>query len=361
MEAQSLTIRQWSAGKGHPMSRIISALLVAISSAVFAVSVWAQADKPLELVPGAPDRYIVVPGDTLWGIAHKYVADPYRWPDLWRLNSEQVKNPQRIYPGQVLVLKHNGEQPYLDLETVRIEPRQIVSPLVREIPTIPQKTIQPFLSRPLIVEPGVLDAAPRIVALQEDRLLIGPGANIYVTGIKDSQKGLFSIYRPGKSLVNPATKEALGREAVYLGTAKLVRSGEPAIFEVVNAVSEIGIGDDLVAVPGADVLSYVPHAPKGRVDASVLSVLGDQLQGGALSIVALSRGARDGMETGHVLALHQAGVEVVDRFKDHNETFKLPDERYGLVFVFRVFDRVSYALVMEAKHEVVAGDTVQTP
>lgn len=346
------------------MTRIISALLVAFSSAAIATSAWAQEKpaaeaKPLELVADAPDRYVVTPGDTLWGISGKFVNDPYRWPSLWRLNDEQVKNPHRIYPGQVLVLRR-GEHPYLELETVRISPRQIDTALVEEIPAIPQSVIEPYLSRPLVIEADALDSAPRVIALQENRIMVSTGSTVYVTGIKESKARAFQLYRPGNALKDPVTKEVLGHEAVFLGTARVTQPGDPAILRIGNAISEIGLGDRLTAVPELSVVSYVPHAPKQDVQGHILSVTGSLL-GGTYSIVTVNRGKKDGMESGHVLALQKAGIEVTDRFKNRKETFKLPDERYGLIFIFRVFDRISYALVMQTNREVSTGDAVRTP
>ena len=344
------------------MPRIISALLVAFSSAAFAASAWAEATKPLELAPGAPDRHTVVPGDTLWGISGKFIKDPYRWPELWRLNAEQVKNPHRIYPGQVLVLDKSGDQPQLMLETVRLAPKQYDTALTQEIPAIPQNVIAPFLAKPLVIEANALDGAPRIVALEHDRLLVGTGSKIYVTGLGDAKTGtIYQIYRPGKALADPANKEVLGHEAIFLGNAKVVRKGEPAVLQIGSAIAEIGKGDHLVPSAPVDLVGYVPHAPKQAIDGRIMSIFGALTQGGPRSVVTLSRGSKDGLETGHVLALYQAGREVTDRFKGKKQDFKLPDERYGLVFVFRTFDRISYALVMDAAQEVEIGDPVRTP
>jgi hypothetical protein len=345
------------------MSKIIYALLVAFSSAtlVASSSAWGADAKPLELAPDAPERHTVVAGDTLWGIAAKFVKDPYRWPDLWRLNSEQIKNPHRIYPGQVVVLDRSGGDPLLRLETVRVQPKQIVTQLTQEIPAIPQRVIEPFLARPLIVEADALDSAPRIIALEDKRLMVGSGAKVYVTGLTDPTGLNYQLYRPGKPLNDPVTKEVLGHEAAYVGTAKVLVKGEPAIMEVTGAVAEVSVGDRLVPMPKIDIPSYVPHAPKEAIEGRVISVFGALGGGGRHSVVSLTRGTKDGIEKGHVLALYLAGVEATETFQDRKRTHTLPNERYGLVFVFRTFERISYALVMEAKGEVAPGHAVRTP
>lgn len=348
------------------MTIIISALLVAFSSAAIAVPAIAQEDgskaaNPLELAADAPESHVVVPGDTLWGISAKFVKDPRRWPDLWRLNEEQIKNPHRIYPGQVLTLKR-GETPHLEVASVRVSPKQIDTPLTQAIPAIPQKVIEPFLLRPLIIEAGALDASPRIIATEDNRLFVGDNSKVYVTGIKNAKAGqTFHIYRPGKALTDSGTQEVLGHEAIYLGSARIERASDPAILQIGSALAEIGRGDRLVPAPKADVVSYVPHPPKRAVDGSIIDMPGAQSHGGPHSVITLSRGSKDGLEVGHVLAVHRAGIEVTDSFKDNKTVYKLPDERYGLVFVFRVFERVSYALVMEAKRPVLVGDAVRTP
>jgi hypothetical protein len=339
------------------LARIISVLFLCFSSAL----VGAQTTKPIELASDAPDSHIVVPGDTLWGIAGKFLKEPFRWPEIWRLNKDQIKNPHLIYPGQVVILDRSGAEPQLKLGTLsKLDPRVYASDNSKEIPAIPQQVIEPFLSEPLVVEANALDTAPRIIATQEDRVYVGAHDKIYVTGVTSSAKA-WQIYRPGKPLVDPDSQETLGYEAFYLGSSRLAREGEPATLSVVTARQEIGRGDRLVPAARADIVSYVPHAPEAGQRGRIISVYGGLGEGGRYSIVTLSRGAREKVEIGHVFAIYRAGAEITDRFDGKKETFKLPDERYGLVFVFRVFDRVSYALVMNADRPVATGDVVRTP
>lgn len=354
-------------------TRIISVLLLTSSSLMLGLpNLPAQAQtspaqavgSAPELADGAPDRHIVLPGDTLWSIASKFLKQPYRWPEIWRLNQEQIRNPQHIYPGQVVILDKKGDQPQLKIAesvaTVKAGPRVYSESNAREIPSIPQQAIEPFLSEPLVVESGQLDSTPRIVATQEDRVYIGKGDLAYVTGVKDQAK-LWQIYRPGKALIDPDTKETLGYEAFYLGSASVVREGEPRTFEILTSRREIGRGDHLLPAPRLDVISYAPHAPDKALRGRVVSVYGGVGQAGRDSIVTLSRGKRDGLEIGHVLALSRAGAEVSNRHEGKKEIYRLPDERYGLLFVFRVFDRVSYALVMSVTRTVEIGDVVANP
>ncbi len=336
------------------MRRIISALLISISCTLAA----AQGTPPLQLADGAPDRHVVVRGDTLWGIAAKFLKDPYRWGELWKLNADQIRNPQLIYPGQVLVLDKSGTMPSLKL--VKEMPHEYVEPLRKGIPSIPPQDIEPFLSEPRVLEKAGLDAAPRVVALEGGRVVAGAGDTIYTTEVTEQHK-VWQLFRPGRALVDPETSETLGYEAVFLGTARLTQGGVPSSFLVLTSKQEIIAGDRLLSAPRQDVPSYIPHPPTKIIKGQVLAMYDAVSFGGPQSVVTLNRGKTDGLEPGHVLAVDMAGAVVTDRYDGEKTTYKLPDARNGLVFVFRVFDRISYAMVMSASRPVVVGDTVRTP
>jgi hypothetical protein len=341
------------------MRRIISALLLCFSTA------WAlaQGSRTIELAPDAPDRHIVVPGDTLWGISARFLKDPYRWPDVWRLNNDEIRNPHRIYPGQVVLLDRSGPQPQLRLgRLIKAEPAIYSDAEKQEIAAIPQQAIEPFLSQPLIIEDGALAKAPRIVGTQEGRVHVGSGGTIYVRGIAEPAAPLWQIYRPGLTLKDPDNGQVLGHEAFYLGSARVVTPGDPATLVVVSTKQEIGRGDSLMLAAQPEMFSYMPHAPDTMIKGRIMSIYGGVGEAGRYSIVTLSRGKSDGIERGHVLAIYRTGDTVSNRFEGEKQTsIKLPDERYGLLFVFRVFERISYALVMESSRPVIPGDVVQTP
>ena len=338
------------------MRRIISALLISISTTLAV----AQGAQPLQLADGAPDRHVVVSGDTLWGISAKFLKDPYRWGELWKMNAEEIRNPQRIYPGQVIVLDRSGAQPRLKLVTVTEQRREYSESLRKGIPSIPPQDIEPFLSEPRVLDKNGLNDAPRVVALESDRVIAGAGDTIYTTEATAQHK-VWQLFRPGQALLDPDTKEVLGHEAVFLGTARLTRSGVPSSFLVLTSKLEIVRDDRLLAAPRQDVVNYIPHPPTRMIHAKVLSIYSGVNFGGPQSVVTLNRGKVDGLEPGHVLAADLAGAAVENRYKGDKTTYQLPDARIGLVFVFRVFDRVSYALVMNATQPIVVGDTVRTP
>ena len=350
--------------------------------AFFAASTLAAAQAPsapLALKPDAPDRYVVVPGDTLWSIAQRYTDSPWRWPELWGLNKEQIRNPHLIYPGYVILLDRargqltiagprapRGAQPAPG--TVKLGPRVRAESLAKEeIPSIPSAIIEPFLSRPLVVEPDGLDKAPTIVATQTDRVILAEGNTAYVRGIAGSKEDTWYVYRRGGALVDPDSNQTLAYEAIYLGTAQVTRGGDPATVVLTTAVQEVGAGDKLVAAGRPQPINYAPRAPGVDIRGRVMGIhggLGKVGEAGPQSIISINRGSRDGIEVGHVLALYSLGGTVRDRSKAANAPdarITLPNERAGLAFVFRVFDRISYALVMQLTRPVSPLDVVQTP
>jgi hypothetical protein len=359
---------------------------------------WAQAPRaPLVLKADAPDRYVVVPGDTLWGISTRYTDSPWRWPELWGMNREQIQNPHLIYPGMVLLLDRArgtlsiagapggapagapaGAQPGAPSGpaasgvppsgTARLAPRARAESLSdQEIPSIPPSAIEPFLTRPLVIEPDGFDKAPTIVATEKDRVILAAGNTAYVRGIAEAGEETWYVYRQGPPLVDPDTQRTLAYEAIYLGTAQVTSPGNPATVVLTSAVQEVNAGDKLVAAGPPQPMNYAPHAPSAQLRGRVIRIYGSVGrvgEAGPLQIISINRGRKDGIEVGHVLALYSLGGAVRDMTKSGGASdalIKLPDERAGLSFVFRVFDRVSYALVMHVTRPISPLDVVRTP
>lgn len=361
----------------------------------------ASAGVPLsELAPNAPDSYTVKSGDTLWRISGLFLKSPWRWPELWGMNMEQVRNPHRIYPGQVLYLEkvdgvarlRMGQPPAdgsVPLETVRVSPRTRISGLLdSSIPTLPPHLIEPFLNEAILVDDAaLLENAPRIVAVPEDRVLITQGDRAYARGMTGAPlverdprfADTFRVFRNATPVRDPMTKQVLGFEAKYLGNAELVRneaiqevrSGKdgsvgmlvPATIDITRAKEEMRVGDRLMPEPPRMISSYVPRAPGHEVEGTVVSVYGDAVAlVGQNQVVVINKGLTDGIENGHVMAILKAGRRIDDRSKASERTaLKLPDERNGLLMVFRAFDRLSYALVLEITDAVRVGDRVTNP
>jgi hypothetical protein len=342
----------------------------------------AAAGVPLsELAPNAPDVYTVKSGDTLWDISKLYLTSPWRWPELWGMNMDQIRNPHLIYPGQVLHLEkidgrarlRMGEGDAVPSGTTKLSPRVRGTTLDGDaIPSIPFNLIEPFLNEAVVFTTNELATAPRIVATQEGRVLLSRGDTAYVRGELGGNTA-FRIFREPKPLKDPETREVLGYEAVYVGAAEAVRPGEtrngsdgkpeiiPATFNVTMIRQEANVGDRLAPVPQREFANYAPHAPASPLAGRIVSLYGDALTAGQNQIVAINRGARDGVERGHVLALWRDGAKVIDKTDPSRPTIKLPDERHGMLFVFRVFDRVSYALILSVKDPVKPGDRFTQP
>ena len=327
----------------------------------------AQAPKtPLAMKPDAPERYVVVRGDTLWSIAQRYTDSPWRWSELWEQNKDEIKNPNRIYPGNVIVLDRARGRLALS-DTVRLSPKvHAESTAQAAIPAIPPSIIEPFLTRPVVIEADGLDNAPTIVAAEESRVILETGNRAFVRGIGSSKETNWYIYRRGGPLIDPDSNTTLGYEAVYLGSARVIRAGDPAVIQLSSVAQEVGVGDKLIAVGKPEVPTYVPHAPTTPVQGRIISLYGRESRLGEYgnqTVVAINRGRSNGIEVGHVVALLRPGATVADASRSGNSSgpLTLPSERYGVALVFRVFDRVSYALVMNMSKPVFKLDLVQNP
>lgn len=345
--------------------KIIAALLIALSTATVSAQTAPKVVAPKEvpqLAPNAPERHVVVPGDTLWGISAKFLKDPWRWSEVWKLNSKQVRNPHWIYPGQVIVLNRDSDgNPYLTvLPTEKVLPRIREESSAEAIPAIPQKAIEPFLTRPLVLDDTELESTLRVASVQDGHYMAGNGDQIYAFGNAGDTVN-WQIYRPGPALIDPVTKEELGREVVLLGTAKLIKPGDPSTLRINNTSTEVNNGDRLLPIPKGDIVSYPQHWPTTPIQGNVVSIDGNAPDTGRYSVVAISKGRKDGVERGHVLAIYRPGDQFRDRYKYTVRDVTMPEERFGLLYVFRVFDRVSYALVMEASRAVSLGDVVRNP
>ncbi|GIX31663.1 MAG: hypothetical protein KatS3mg124_2135 [Porticoccaceae bacterium] len=338
---------------------------------------WATAQE-LALNQNAPSRYVVKEGDTLWDIAALYLRDPWRWPELWRANP-QVENPHLIYPGDVLTLVWENGRPRLALtrvgagaangpalrggdgRTVYLKPQVQVFERERAIPSLPLKAINSFLVRTRVVAPGELEAAPYVLAGSQRRILSGAGDDFYVRGPLAAGVELFGIYRAAEPYRDAASGELLGIKALDVGSAQLVRrEGEVAVFRATRSAREILPGDRLLPHEERRLRPvFHPRPPDREVHGTIIDVEGGVNQVGTLSVVAIDRGERDGLQQGDVLAIHKRGEVVRDRVQ--GDEVLLPAERAGLLMVFRTFEGMSFGLVTTASLPLAVGDLVGNP
>lgn len=325
------------------------------------------AAETIELKPDYPDRYVVQKGDTLWDISSKFLKEPWLWPEIWEVNP-QIENPHLIFPGDEVFLRFVDGQPVVTVRrrlpggTVKLSPQIRVSEIEEAIPTIPIDIIQQFLTRPRVVTEQEIDDAPYVVSVGSEALIGKPGKKIYVRGINGEALPRYTIYRKGEEYVDPdRDDEVLGFEAIHIADAVLEDTGDPATLLVTGAQRELLRGDRLLPIIEEEIhTSFMPRAPEADTTGRIISVLEGVSQIGQYQVVVLNLGRENGIEAGHVMAVYQRGETIDDPFVGR-ETVKLPDEPAGIVMVFRSFDRLSYALVMEATRAMHVLDMVRNP
>ncbi|VUZ26956.1 Uncharacterised protein [uncultured Comamonas sp.] len=358
----------------------------------------AQHGVPLSaLAANAPERYTVRKGDTLWRISGLFLRQPWRWPELWGMNLQAIANPHLIYPGQTLYLERSNGYARLTTsrsgnETVKLSPR-VRSESLRDLalPTLQMHLIEPFLAEPLVVQELTLQQAPRLIAASDERLLMSPGDEVYARGpagapfVGEGDERLYRVFRDARPLKDPLTQEVLGYEAQYLGKVELLapevaaslpdgaaaepaaadalQAPVPATLHVAQIKEEMRAGDRLLPEPARQYRSFVPHAPQDAVDARVASLYTSNAMryGTENQVISINKGEADGMEPGMVLSLISSGRQMVDKTGSRKETVQLPDQANGTGMVFRVFERVSYVLVMDIRRGVLVGDKLTNP
>ncbi len=321
----------------------------------------------ITLNPDHPDRYVVRPGDTLWDISARFLRDPWRWKEVWRANPG-VEDPNLIYPGDVIELRMANGRPVLTRRAgpreVKLTPRVRRETLTRAIPEIPLDAIRQFLSRPRVLPKSELERAPYLVAFVEEHIVGGAGDPIYVRAIPDEVDYGFDLVRPGPAYRDPDTGEVLGYEALFVANAQLVRPGDPAKLVLVRTDMEAEIGDRLLPDLEGDVLdNFHPRPAPEDVEGAIVAVLNGVSQIGQYNVVVLSRGEDAGLGVGDVLDIYGGGEVIRDIGGGglFGGRVRLPDEFIGRALVFRIYPRVSFALVLDATRSIHVKDRVRSP
>jgi hypothetical protein len=336
---------------------------LALALALAATAVYAD---QVVLKDGHPDRYVVVKGDTLWDISERFLNSPWLWPEVWYVNP-QIENPHLIYPGDIITLVYVDGVPQLRVErgkgTFKLSPQARAERLDKAIPTIPLDAIKQFLSQPLVADQSTLNDAAYVVSSADEHLIVGRGDRIYVRGISEDDGNRHHVFRPGGPYVDPDTSEVLGYEAMYLGDGSVEKFGDPSTLELTRTTREINIGDRVMPMTQEDVFAYfTPHSPDEEVAGTIIAVVDGVSQIGQYQIVVLNRGTREGVDVGTVFEIYQTGELVADQVsKERNAAIKLPDEKAGVLMVFRTFEKVSFGLIMKATSALHVGDRVRTP
>lgn len=340
---------------------------VSLLAAFWLVSLGVQA---VDLKADHPKEYIVQEDDTLWGIAQKFLDNPWLWPEIWQINN-QIINPHRIYPGDVIGLVYKNKKvkvtvverdPEATKGVVKLSPTARISHIDTAIPAIPLDAISSFMTNSRIVKGKDLQGAPYVIAGDDRRILAGGGGNVYARGFgKEDPEAGYGIFRKGEVYVDPDTSEVLGLEAREIGAGAVEKwDGDIARLRLSNAREEVMVGDRLLATDERKLVStFVPSSPDEDIQGRMIAVLSGVNQIGQYHVVVTNQGARDGVKEGNVLAIYKDGDVVLDRVA--RKKVQLPAERSGLLMLFRVFDKVSYGLVLRASRPLSIGDQIRNP
>ncbi len=363
-----------------PTKKVFSLILAALVVPVLALA------QSVELNPDHPTRYIVKKGDTLWDISEHFLVEPWRWPEIWQINP-QVRNPHLIYPGDELALFYRDGQPVVQItrrgdagetpgqvisrrtgpRTVKLSPQAYVVDRDDAIPTIPVDVLRPFLNRPRVLGDGEFEAAPYVVSAGRGNLVASLGMQVFVVGLNPDQGTRFGVFRRGQVYRDPSkNNEILGYEAIHVADAVVEKPGDPATVLLLTSTREVRAGDRLFPVREDQVVTnFMPRAPDWNVNGQIISVVDGVTQIGENDVVVLNLGSEDGMKEGLVLGIFQSGDRVQDLWAEQDRVqniyVDLPELRAGTIMVFRSFERVSYALVMQATRAMHLLDAVKNP
>ena len=318
----------------------------------------------IQLMDNHPDRHVVVKGDTLWDISSTFLKSPWLWPKVWSVNP-QIDNPHLIYPGDVIYLVYVNGQPQLRLERsgpLKLGPKIRRSPLKQAIRAIPLQDLKSFLSDNLVLQADELEAAPYILGGANAAIIAGAGDRVYARGqVENNGQNYFGVYRPARVYIDPDTQEVLGYESEEIGGGYLVATNKDILtLDLQRTNEEVRVKDRVLPTPEVVIQSvFYPSAPEQQINGKILSVLRGVTQIGQYDVVAINRGEREGIKPGHVLQVFRKGEVVKDPV--NGELVTLPSERGGTVMIFKVFDKVSYALVMKAVNVLSVLDEVRSP
>jgi hypothetical protein len=343
------------------LSNHIRTAVTSLVATLLLVSLSAFSQDQTRLAADAPETYVVQPGDTLWDIAATFLRDPWHWPEIWYINP-QVENPHLIYPGDVLGLVYIDGAPRvtnLKASTYRLSPEARVTPLTEAVTSVPYEAIAAFLSTGVIIERREVDRLPYLLATKGEHLMAAAGNTVYVRGSKAAPGTRFNVVHVGDKLIDPETNDVLGYHGQQIGEGTLRRDGDPATFALTMSRQEAKQGDLLVPVTVEVPLNFFPKAPNSDINGQIISVVGGVTQIGQYQVVVINRGSNHSLATGDVLTAFQNGAIVKDHVKGGN--VKLPDEEAGTIMIFKVYDRISYGLVMEATQAIHIHDYVRNP
>jgi hypothetical protein len=389
--------RAWTAERNaNPMNRFLKLISLAVLLGPLLATAAGDSAVSPALKPDAPSSYVVQKGDTLWGVAGKFLREPWFWPEIWYVNPE-IKNPHRIYPGDTLKLVYvgangavvaaadltGGEHAQVRVErgnTVHLTPQVRSESVEQAIPAVPYEIVAAFMGKPSVIPKDDVATLPYIVALREGHVIAGMGDEVYARGILGADPGAhYNVVQIGDKVKDPDDGALLGYMGIYAGGARVVGTGsidrqetELTKLTMSESARETLEGDRLIRDHLEVALDFVPHAPNKQIDARIVAIVDGVTVIGQYEVVALNRGTQHGLEPGHVLIAWQSGEVTADKQgvnpgarREFENPFphhvRLPDERAGTLMVFRTYERMSFALVLAADAALRINDAVRNP
>jgi hypothetical protein len=382
--------RPWIRAIGLGLAVASAGLTLGTASPTAAMAEVSGTSMSVPLAENAPERYVVKKGDTLWDIAGVFLRDPFFWPEIWFVNPE-IANPHLIYPGDVLFLSYVDGKPRVALEqagAVRLSPEVRSQPLRDAIRAIPYDLLMDFVGRPTLLDSDQVRDAPYVVGMRDLHMLGSTANEIYGKGLgKPGPGARFNVVNVGEELRDPDDGDLLGYMGHWAGVGEVIQTsgavvpGRRSVFKsereeelthlrVLETGREIMQGDKLfpaVIEVGEDFRLAMPE--NEDLLGQVIAVVDGVSVAGKYQVVALNRGQRQGLRAGDALGVFYRGELVRDRYNRQNwsaftanyDAVRLPDERSATVMVFRVYERMSYALVMQSTQVIRVGDFVANP
>ncbi|WP_404341607.1 LysM peptidoglycan-binding domain-containing protein [Pseudoalteromonas mariniglutinosa] len=357
----------------------------------FSVTLPVVADV-LKIKKDAPKQYVVEKGDTLWDISGIYLDNPWRWPELWQINSH-IADPHLIYPGDAISLSYdqNG-QPRLVINKryKKLSPTGRITPKgTQAVPTLPLELLRPYLTYEQAVNADDIASMPYVLGANVNTKMNTLGHVLYIKGDLNLHEA-YGVYRQGKAYVDPNTNDVLANKAELVAIVRTFRAGDvkkgvPASVKIENVKQEIKPNDFLMpAMAGQTLPAYFTmKRPETPVSGTIIAAISELREFSTMEIVVLNLGSSQHIKAGHVLDVERQSPDVFDgsngpRYKeDSNRLEKLvsatnellgieadknsmlwhmPTEKVGELMVFKVYENVSYALIVKNQHPIRVGD-----
>lgn len=342
--------------------KLISSFLVGV---VFSIAAFADV---LTLKEGHPDTYTVVKGDTLWDISEHFLNSPWLWPRLWQANS-QVENPHLIYPGDVLTLIWVDGQPRISRKQLKkLSPIPRLKEKREAIPTIPLASISAFLSKDHVIDPELIKSAPRLLGDAISTPAFFAGDVFYGQGQYDKHK-LYGVYRLGEDFLDPETEEFLGVELNFIGLSEVSKNPnvtsteQVTAFDFLKSSREARQGDLILPIPEYESLPayFLPQSVPVTMQGQIIAALNNASAIGKWDVIVINRGKRENIKVGSMFSIMRSGPKILTdkdkvQYQQDASTFEkmgeadlvIPAERVGELMVFKVYEKVSIAIVMRS-------------